>query len=186
MVSGYTHSLSLTNTHIGALFTLCFLQLSMQTAVTRYYSSNMFLLPISAYFVPRLLICFMISCLLNSDGVYMMEVDRVVRPGGYWILSGPPINWKTYYNTWKRSKDELEKEQKKIEELAELLCWEKKYEKGDIAIWRKKINANSCKRSKIKLCETNSDVWYVLIFDHYLILLIAYKQSASVLAPVIN
>ncbi|KAI3495597.1 hypothetical protein L1887_37942 [Cichorium endivia] len=25
------------------------------------------------------------------DGKYLMEVDRVLRPGGFWILSGPPI-----------------------------------------------------------------------------------------------
>lgn len=102
----------------------------------------------------------------SNDGMYMMEVDRVLRPGGYWILSGPPINWKTYYKTWKRSKEELQKEQGKIEELAELLCWEKKYEKGDIAIWRKKDNADSCRQRKdnhlINLCESTNpdDVWY--------------------------
>lgn len=91
-----------------------------------------------------------------------MEVDRVLRPGGFWILSGPPINWKTYYQTWKRSKEDLNAEQKKIEELAEQLCWEKKYEKGDIAIWRKKENDKSCKRKKtVKMCEANDveDVW---------------------------
>ena len=70
----------------------------------------------------------------GSDGMYLKEVDRVLRPGGYWILSGPPINWKTYYKTWKRSKEDVQAEQRKIEELAESLCWEKKYEKGDIAI----------------------------------------------------
>ena len=94
--------------------------------------------------------------------MYLMEVDRVLRPGGYWILSGPPINWKTYYQTWKRSKKDLNAEQKKIEELAEQLCWEKKYEKGDIAIWRKKDNDKSCKRKKTaKICEANDveDVW---------------------------
>ena len=97
--------------------------------------------------------------------MYMMEVDRVLRPGGYWILSGPPINWETYYKTWKRSREELQKEQGRIEELAELLCWEKKYEKGDIAIWRKKDNADSCRQRKdnhlINLCESTNpdDVW---------------------------
>lgn len=93
--------------------------------------------------------------------MYLMEVDRVLRPGGYWILSGPPINWKTYYQTWKRSKEDLNAEQKKIEQLAEQLCWEKKYEKGDIAIWRKKENDKSCKRKKAaKSCEaSDEDVW---------------------------
>ncbi|KAH9296001.1 hypothetical protein KI387_039589 [Taxus chinensis] len=81
-----------------------------------------------------------------NDGLYMMEVDRVLRPGGYWILSGPPINWKQNYQSWQRSKEDLKMEQDKIEEIAELLCWEKKYQKGDIAIWQKRINTQSCPR----------------------------------------
>ncbi|MQL74199.1 hypothetical protein Taro_006570 [Colocasia esculenta] len=100
----------------------------------------------------------------SNDGMYMMEVDRVLRPGGYWVLSGPPINWKTYYTTWNRTKEDLQKEQTRIEELAELFCWEKKYEKGDIAIWRKKINIKSCQKRKdltsIKMCDVKADdVW---------------------------
>ncbi|XP_077237163.1 putative methyltransferase PMT2 [Tasmannia lanceolata] len=107
-------------------------------------------------------------CLISwteNDGMYMMEVDRVLRPGGYWILSGPPINWKTYYKVWKRPKEELEAEQEKIESMAEQLCWEKKYEKGDIAIWRKKKNAHSCHERRdisTNFCELANadDVWY--------------------------
>ncbi|XVF52414.1 hypothetical protein PTKIN_Ptkin05aG0016100 [Pterospermum kingtungense] len=97
-----------------------------------------------------------------NDGMYLMEVDRVLRPGGYWVLSGPPINWKTYYQTWKRSKEEVKAEQRKIEELAEQLCWEKKYEKGDIAIWRKKVNDKSCPRKSADICKSSDtdDVWY--------------------------
>lgn len=95
----------------------------------------------------------------------MMEVDRVLRPGGYWVLSGPPINWETYYHTWKISKEDLKEEQRKIEDFAEMLCWEKKYEKGDIAIWQKKINANACRGRKgsiRRFCEYHrtDDVWY--------------------------
>lgn len=90
-----------------------------------------------------------------------MEVDRVLRPGGYWVLSGPPINWKTYYQVWKRTKEDLKAEQKKIEELAEQLCWEKKYEKGDIAIFRKKVNDKSCRRNSANMCKPrgSDDVW---------------------------
>ncbi|RWW32232.1 hypothetical protein GW17_00003112 [Ensete ventricosum] len=78
------------------------------------------------------------------DGMYMMEVDRVLRPGGYWVLSGPPINWKNNYKAWQRTEEDLEEEQKRIEEIAELLCWEKVSEKSEIAIWRKRINSDSC------------------------------------------
>lgn len=107
--------------------------------------------------------------------MYMMEVDRVLRPGGYWILSGPPINWKTYYKTWKRSEDELQKEQRRIEELADLLCWEKQYEKGDVAIWKKSINDYSCKRkndSSVGMCKDEGvdGLWYNSIFFKLLLL----------------
>ncbi|GAA0142161.1 methyltransferase [Lithospermum erythrorhizon] len=96
-----------------------------------------------------------------NDGKYLMEVDRVLRPGGYWVLSGPPINWKTYYQTWKRSKEDCKAEQDRIEELAASLCWEKKYENGDIAIFRKKENSKSCERNTANICQSDADdVWY--------------------------
>ncbi|KAF5197119.1 S-adenosyl-l-methionine-dependent methyltransferases superfamily protein [Thalictrum thalictroides] len=102
----------------------------------------------------------------ENDGMYMMEVDRVLRPGGYWVLSGPPINWKNNYESWKRPREELQEEQRKIEDIAKQLCWEKKYEKGEIAIWRKGLNADSCPGrddSQVTMCETTTnadDVWY--------------------------
>ena len=104
---------------------------------------------------------YVIYGLLYTNGAYLMEVDRVLRPGGYWILSGPPINWKTYYQTWKQSMEELQVEQISIEELVKFLCWEKKYEKGDIAIWRKKENDKSCERKSANICKSGDadDVW---------------------------
>ncbi|KAF8657704.1 hypothetical protein HU200_059860 [Digitaria exilis] len=101
-----------------------------------------------------------------NDGMYMMEVDRVLRPGGYWVLSGPPINWKVNYKGWQRTKKDLEAEQNRIEEIADLLCWEKVSEKGEMAIWRKRLNTESCPsrqdESTVQMCEsTNPDnVWY--------------------------
>ena len=96
----------------------------------------------------------------------MMEVDRVLRPGGYWVLSGPPINWKVNYKAWQRPKEELEEEQRKIEDIAKLLCWEKKSEKGEIAIWQKTVDSESChsrqEDSSANFCESTDadDVWY--------------------------
>lgn len=99
-----------------------------------------------------------------NDGMYMVEIDRVLRPGGYWVLSGPPINWKNNYQAWQRPKEELEEEQTKIEELAKLLCWEKKHEIGEIAIWQKRINNGFCREQDRKqtTCKPTSpdDVWY--------------------------
>ncbi|KAK4762846.1 hypothetical protein SAY86_008614 [Trapa natans] len=102
----------------------------------------------------------------SNDGMYLKEVDRVLRPGGYWILSGPPINWRTNYKAWERTKEDLEEEQGNIEEIAKLLCWEKKYEKGEIAIWQKSINTNACQSrgddSRVNFCKASeiNDVWY--------------------------
>ncbi|MBA0843287.1 hypothetical protein Goarm_000489 [Gossypium armourianum] len=101
-----------------------------------------------------------------NDGMYMKEVDRVLRPGGYWVLSGPPINWRNNYRAWQRPKKELEEEQKKIEEVAKLLCWEKKHEKGEIAVWQKRVNDVACSgrqhNSQANFCkaEEANDVWY--------------------------
>ncbi|CAL1368313.1 unnamed protein product [Linum trigynum] len=96
-----------------------------------------------------------------NDGMYMMEVDRVLRPGGYWLLSGPPINWRTHYQAWNRTKEDLEAEQNKIEEIARLLCWEKKDELGDIGIWQKRLDPGSCTEQRT-MCESSDpdDVWY--------------------------
>ncbi|CAM8978207.1 unnamed protein product [Rhodiola kirilowii] len=100
----------------------------------------------------------------GNDGMYLMEVDRVLRPGGYWILSGPPINWKTHYKAWERTEEDLKEEQTKIENVAKRLCWEKIHEKGETAIWRKKINNVDCptRESQVTICEASGpdDVWY--------------------------
>ncbi|GMH01714.1 hypothetical protein Nepgr_003553 [Nepenthes gracilis] len=101
-----------------------------------------------------------------NGGIYMMEVDRILRPGGYWVLSGPPINWKNNYKGWQRPKKELQEEQQKIEEIAKLLCWEKKREMGEIAIWQKSISADLCDSRKgdsgATVCKAGQadDVWY--------------------------
>ncbi|KAL4302216.1 hypothetical protein GQ457_10G029270 [Hibiscus cannabinus] len=99
-----------------------------------------------------------------NDGMYMKEVDRVLRPGGYWVLSGPPINWRNNYKSWQRPKKELQEEQQKIEDVAKLLCWEKKHEKGEIAIWQKRVNDEACRgrRDDSSFCKAGeaNDVWY--------------------------
>ncbi|KAK6155756.1 hypothetical protein DH2020_010004 [Rehmannia glutinosa] len=80
------------------------------------------------------------------DGAYLIEVDRVLRPGGYWILSGPPINWKKHWKGWQRSMDDLNAEQMQIENVTRSLCWKKLVEKNDIAIWQKPANHLKCKK----------------------------------------
>ncbi|KAF2298078.1 hypothetical protein GH714_012294 [Hevea brasiliensis] len=103
----------------------------------------------------------------DYDGLYLIEVDRVLRPGGYWILSGPPINWKKYWRGWERTQEDLKQEQDAIEDVARRLCWKKVIEKNDLAVWQKPINHLECIRSRKvyktpHICKSdNPDVaWY--------------------------
>ncbi|KAK9910588.1 hypothetical protein M0R45_034544 [Rubus argutus] len=82
------------------------------------------------------------------DGLYLIEVDRVLRPGGYWILSGPPINWQTHWKGWQRTEADLKDEQDMIERVAKSLCWKKLKQKGDLAIWQKPTNHVHCKANR--------------------------------------
>ncbi|GAB2271647.1 hypothetical protein Dimus_006477 [Dionaea muscipula] len=79
------------------------------------------------------------------DGLYLVEVDRILRPGGYWILSGPPINWQNHWKGWARTREDLGSEQSTIESVAKSLCWKKVNQKGDLAIWQKPTNHYNCK-----------------------------------------
>lgn len=84
----------------------------------------------------------------------MIEVDRVLRPGGYWILSGPPIRWNKYWKGWERTREDLNAEQTTIENVAKSLCWKKVVERDDIAIWQKPTNHMNCKVNR-KLTQQN-------------------------------
>ncbi|TYG44455.1 hypothetical protein E1A91_D11G096600v1 [Gossypium mustelinum] len=82
------------------------------------------------------------------DGLYLIEVDRVLRPGSYWILSGPPINWQKHWKGWNRTTDDLKSEQSRIETVAKSLCWKKLVQKDDLAIWQKPTNHVHCKANR--------------------------------------
>ncbi|CAI8593655.1 unnamed protein product [Vicia faba] len=96
------------------------------------------------------------------DGLYLNEIDRILRPGGYWILSGPPIHWKKYWKGWERTKEDLNEEQTKIENVAKSLCWNKLVEKDDIAIWQKPKNHFDCTQNRPFCQEDNKPdkAWY--------------------------
>ncbi|KAH7521408.1 hypothetical protein FEM48_Zijuj07G0029800 [Ziziphus jujuba var. spinosa] len=100
-------------------------------------------------------------------GLYLMEIDRVLRPGGYWILSGPPINWKVTYKDNQSQAQDFEKEQISLEDLARRMCWKKVAERGPIAVWRKPTNHIHCIQKlklwkSIQLCVGNDPdaSWY--------------------------
>lgn len=97
------------------------------------------------------------------EGLYLIEVDRILLPGGYWILSGPPINWEAHWRGWNRTKEDLISEQHSIEAVAKSLCWKKVQQRGDIAVWQKPINHINCKIKKSRFCSQAQDpdrAWY--------------------------
>lgn len=89
----------------------------------------------------------------SRDGLYLLEIDRVLRPGGYWVLSGPPIGWTRFSKGWLRTPQALEGEQAAIENLAKRLCWKKIVEKDTIAVWRKPTNHVHCAK-KLKMLKS--------------------------------
>ncbi|XVE77064.1 hypothetical protein DITRI_Ditri13aG0031700 [Diplodiscus trichospermus] len=103
----------------------------------------------------------------QHDGLYLIEVDRILRPGGYWILSGPPINWENHWKGWNRTADDLKAEQSLIETVAESMCWKKIVQRNDLAIWQKPTNHIHCKANRKvfkqpRFCQTRDPdmAWY--------------------------
>ncbi|XP_054805011.1 probable methyltransferase PMT19 [Prosopis cineraria] len=78
------------------------------------------------------------------DGLYLLEIDRLLRPGGYWVLSGPPINWRENYRAWQREPEFFEREQNILEDLAKRMCWKKVAERDGFAVWQKPTNHVHC------------------------------------------
>lgn len=92
----------------------------------------------------------LVQTLVNflADGLYLIEVDRILRPGGYWVFSGPPIHWRLYWRGWERTQEDLKQEQDAIEDVAKRLCWKKVTEKGDLAVWQKPLNHIECLKNR--------------------------------------
>ncbi|MCD9561161.1 hypothetical protein HAX54_020139 [Datura stramonium] len=94
----------------------------------------------------------------HDDGILLLEVNRILRAGGYFILAAEPVH---------RHEENLFAPFKEMENLTERLCWELLKE-GDISIWRKPLN-NSCYLSRApavqpSLCDAGDDpdnVWNV-------------------------
>ncbi|KAJ1272470.1 hypothetical protein BS78_06G204000 [Paspalum vaginatum] len=89
------------------------------------------------------------------NGSYLIEVDRLLRPGGYLIISGPPVRWKKQEKEW----DELQA-------MAGALCYKLITVDGNTAIWKKPAEASCLPNQNnfgLDLCNTDDDpdeAWY--------------------------
>ncbi|RVW32631.1 putative methyltransferase PMT13 [Vitis vinifera] len=71
------------------------------------------------------------------NATYFLEVDRLLRPGGYLVISGPPVLW-----------PKLDKEWADLQAVARALCYELKAVDGNTAIWKKPAG-DSCLPTKM-------------------------------------
>lgn len=81
-------------------------------------------------------------------GVYLMEIHRILRPGGFWVLSGPPVNYENHWRGWNTTIEEQRSDYEKLQELLTSMCFKLFSKKDDIAVWRK-ASDNSCYDEKV-------------------------------------
>ncbi|OAY65291.1 putative methyltransferase PMT8 [Ananas comosus] len=98
---------------------------------------------------------------LQRDGILLLEVDRLLRPGGYFAYSSP--------EAYAQDEEDL-RIWKEMSSLVERMCWKVASKRNQTVIWVKPLN-NDCYMSreagmKPPLCRTNDDpdaVWGVMM-----------------------
>ncbi|KAK4374138.1 hypothetical protein RND71_004815 [Anisodus tanguticus] len=76
-------------------------------------------------------------------GVYLLEIHRILRPGGFWVLSGPPVNYQHRWRGWNTTIEEQKSDYDKLQELLTSMCFKLFNKKNDIAVWQK-LSDNNC------------------------------------------
>ncbi|KAL1809113.1 hypothetical protein ACET3Z_026103 [Daucus carota] len=79
-------------------------------------------------------------------GIYLLEVHRILRPGGFWVLSGPPVNYKRRWRGWNTTLEEQKSDYDKLQELLTSMCFKLFNQKDDIAVWQKTTDNDCYKR----------------------------------------
>ncbi|XP_031127247.1 probable methyltransferase PMT13 [Ipomoea triloba] len=89
------------------------------------------------------------------NATYFIEVDRLLRPGGYFVVSGPPVQW-----------SKQDKEWADLQAVASSLCYELIVVDGNTAVW-KKPSGDSCLPNQnefgLELCDEFDEpsvAWY--------------------------
>ncbi|KAL6983363.1 hypothetical protein U1Q18_016749 [Sarracenia purpurea var. burkii] len=91
----------------------------------------------------------------KKDGMLLIEVDRVLKPGGYFVLTAPAIL--PHGNSLSSRKGSIVNP---IEESTKKLCWSLLAQQDDTFIWQKTVDAycyESGKQSTIPPCKEDHD-----------------------------
>eukprot|EP00249_Psilotum_nudum_P001994 c14801_g1_i3 orf=431-2257(+) len=75
----------------------------------------------------------------DHGGVFLLEVDRVLRPGGFWVLSGPPVNYQQHWKGWASTEEKQKADFDSLQSLLDRMCYKLYSMKGDIAVWQKPL-----------------------------------------------
>ncbi|CAJ1931929.1 unnamed protein product [Sphenostylis stenocarpa] len=87
----------------------------------------------------------------EKDGMFLIEVDRVLEPGGYFVLTSP-----TSRSQGSSSQIKRRNMLKPMEELTQQLCWTLLAQQDETIIWQKTADVNcyaSRKKHAIPLCQ---------------------------------
>ncbi|KAG0471638.1 hypothetical protein HPP92_016184 [Vanilla planifolia] len=90
----------------------------------------------------------------KKDGIFLVEVDRILRPGGYFVwtsLTNTPMSLRNKDNqkNWVLNYD-----------FAENLCWEMLSQQDETIVWRKtsKIQCYNTRKAGLPLCDDTHDI----------------------------
>ncbi|KAK7274943.1 hypothetical protein RIF29_16045 [Crotalaria pallida] len=89
----------------------------------------------------------------EKDGMFLIEVDRVLKPGGYFVLTSPT-------SRHQGSSSQEKKRDTPVEDLAQQLCWTLLAQQDETFIWQKTADVNcyaSRKQHAIPLCKEVND-----------------------------
>ncbi|URE01570.1 hypothetical protein MUK42_19432 [Musa troglodytarum] len=90
----------------------------------------------------------------KNDGIFLLEVDRLLRPGGYFV-------WTSQMNTHQSLRDkENQKKWSMIHDFAENLCWDILSQQDETIVWKKtsKKKCYTSRKAGPAVCDRSHDV----------------------------
>ncbi|XP_039169935.1 probable methyltransferase PMT21 [Eucalyptus grandis] len=83
---------------------------------------------------------------LVIGGLYLLEINRILQPGGFWVLSGPPVNYQNRWRGWNTTVQEQKSDYDRLQKLLTSMCFKLYNKKDDIAMWQKTSNSSCYNR----------------------------------------
>nr|XP_010926316.1 probable pectin methyltransferase QUA2 isoform X1 [Elaeis guineensis] len=89
-----------------------------------------------------------------TDGIFLIEVDRLLRPGGYFVWTSPINTQRPLHDKANQKKWSL------IRDCAEKLCWDMLSQQDETIVWKKTTNKKcySSRKSGPPVCDRIHDL----------------------------